>query len=201
MQFIYGTGNPAKLAHMRRMLEGIDIQLRGLATLGMPVPDVPETGVTPLENATLKALAYYRAFQAPVFSCDSGLYIDGLEPARQPGVHVRNVGNRTLSDAEMCAHYAGIARSMGGRCIARYRNGVCAITAPNRVWQDMSEAISGAPFYLVDRPHPARREGYPLDSISVHIDSGAYFYDRAWTEDGDLAQGFRAFFRRVLAES
>ena len=39
----------------------------------------------PLENARQKALAYYRICGQPVFSQDSGLYIEGLPKERQPG--------------------------------------------------------------------------------------------------------------------
>ena len=57
-------------------------------------------------------------------------------------------------------------------------------------------------FYLVSEPHPKRVEGYPLDSLSIHIGSGEYYYDR----DGRSADfsmdswraGFRAFFLEHL---
>lgn len=48
-------------------------------------------GNTPLENARMKALAYYETFRIPVFSCDSGLYFDNVPDEVQPGIHVRNV--------------------------------------------------------------------------------------------------------------
>lgn len=37
----------------------------------------------------------------PVFASDSGLYIEGIEAERQPGVHVRRVGGKELTDEEM----------------------------------------------------------------------------------------------------
>lgn len=39
----------------------------------------------------------------PVFSCDSGLYFDGVHGVQeeiQPGVHVRNVNGRSLLDED-----------------------------------------------------------------------------------------------------
>ena len=66
---------------------------------------MPETGNTPLENARQKAIAYYQVFKMPVFSCDSGLYFDEVPDEIQPGVHVRNVNGRCLSDDEMIAYY------------------------------------------------------------------------------------------------
>jgi len=94
MKLLYGTGNPAKLAAMKSRLEKFDLELIGLSdmkTQGYTIPEVAEDGNTPLENARQKALAYYRAFRIPVFSCDSGLYFDQVPEEVQPGVHVRTI--------------------------------------------------------------------------------------------------------------
>ena len=70
--FIYGTGNPAKLAHMKNMLAPLDVKIIGLKETGIAIPEVNGNGSTPLENARIKALAYYSVLKHPVFSCDSG---------------------------------------------------------------------------------------------------------------------------------
>ena len=54
MKLLYGTGNPAKLSAMKQRLENLDIELIGLKDLaaeGIAIPEVPEDGNTPLENA------------------------------------------------------------------------------------------------------------------------------------------------------
>lgn len=115
MKLLYGTGNLAKLSAMRNRLEQLDIELIGLNDLrveGKNVPEVKEDGNTPLENARLKAMAYYEAFQIPVFSCDSGLYFDNVPNEVQPGVHVRNVNGKCLSDDEMIDYYSGLVSSI-----------------------------------------------------------------------------------------
>jgi HAD superfamily hydrolase (TIGR01509 family) len=117
---IYGTGNPAKLDHMRRILAPMNLGLIGAKETGAVLPDVNESGDKPLENARIKAYAYYEALKRPVFACDSGLYIDGLPDSEQPGVHVRMVGGKRLTDDEMVSHYSAIARRLGGKAIARY---------------------------------------------------------------------------------
>ena len=100
MKLLYGTGNPAKLSAMRKRLESLtekyDIELIGLKDLNTEIPQVPEDGNTPLENAHQKAAAYYEAFHIPVFSCDSGLYFDGISGDIQPGVHVRTIGTMII---------------------------------------------------------------------------------------------------------
>ncbi len=129
MKLLYGTGNPAKLSAMNSRLEQLDIELIGLNDLkveGYSFPKVSENGNTPLENARLKALAYYEAFHMPVFSCDSGLYFDDVPNEVQPGVHVRNVNGKCLSDEEMIEYYTGLVKRYGN-LVARYRNAICFV--------------------------------------------------------------------------
>ena len=101
MKLLYGTGNPAKLEAMKARLKILGIELIGLRDLKREIPDIMEDGKTPLENARKKALGYYHAYHMPVFSCDSGLYIDELPQNLQPGVHVRMINGKRLSD-KMC---------------------------------------------------------------------------------------------------
>ena len=48
MKLLYGTGNPAKLSSMKKRLKKLEIELIGLKDLDCAIPDVPETGKTPL---------------------------------------------------------------------------------------------------------------------------------------------------------
>ncbi len=56
MKLLYGTGNPAKLEYIRKCLSQITVEIIGLKDLKMDIPDVPEDGNTPLENARQKAV-------------------------------------------------------------------------------------------------------------------------------------------------
>ena len=177
MQIIYGTGNMAKVKHMQSMLQNTGIDIIGIKEVLSEVPHVDESGNDPLENAYIKACTYYEILRRPVFSCDSGLYIEGLEDRRQPGVHVRNINGKTLTDEEMIEHYSGLARQLGGSCIAQYRNAICLITGSGRIIKYMGEDIFGERFIITTAPHKNRNEGYPLDSLSIDMDSGKYYYD------------------------
>lgn len=137
MKLLYGTGNLAKLSAMRNRLEQLDIELIGLNDMraeGKIVPKVIEDGNTPLENARLKAMAYYEAFQIPVFSCDSGLYFDNVPDEVQPGVHVRNVNGKCLSDDEMIDYYSGLVKAYGN-LVARYRNAICFVMDNTHIYE------------------------------------------------------------------
>ena len=88
MQILYGTTNQGKLESMRKITDTLGVELIGLKELDQPIPVVEESGKNPLENAEIKARAYYKAFGMPVFSCDSGLYFDELDEEEQPGIYV-----------------------------------------------------------------------------------------------------------------
>lgn len=203
MKLLYGTGNPAKLESMRSRLVNLDIELLGLQDLmaeGKNIPKVPEDGNTPLENARQKAGAYYKAFGMPVFSCDSGLYFDNVPDEVQPGVHVRNVNGKCLTDDEMIAYYAGLAQTYGD-LKARYRNAICFVKDAEHIYEAMEPSMASEPFLLTDRPHSTiRKEGFPLDSLSVDIRTGRYYYDLPPVRLDQVAveDGFLEFFRKVL---
>lgn len=205
MKLLYATGNPAKFTAMQNRLSELGIELislRDLRAQGIPIPDVPETGNTPLENARQKALAYYEAFRMPVFSCDSGLYFEDVSEEIQPGVHVRTVNGVYLTDEQMLAHYTGLVKRYG-RLTAKYRNAICYVQDGEHVYEAMEPDMESEKFWLTDKPHSSiRRAGFPLDSISLDPRTGQYFYDLPETAVDQVAveEGFLTFFRRILQE-
>lgn len=201
MKLLYGTGNLAKLEAMRRRLSCLDLEILGLTDMDEKAPAVPETGNTPLENARQKALAYYKAFGMPVFSCDSGLYFDGLPDEIQPGVHVRTVNGKYLTDEEMLAHYSGLAKKYGD-LKARYRNAVCLVLDETQIYESMDESLASKCFLLTSVPCSAiLHKGFPLDSLSIDIETGKYFYelDREEMDQVAVEDGFLQFFRQLYS--
>ncbi len=198
---LFGTGNSSKLSTMRESLEGLDIELLSLRDMAKSPPDVDESGSSPLENARIKALAYYRYYGIPVFSLDSGLFFENVPDELQPGVHVRNIAGKHLSDNEMIAYYAALAREYGGRLTARYKNALCLVMSENEIYQSMDESLWGKAFYLTDTPHKRmHQEGFPLDRLSVDIASGEYYYDLPQSVESSMNIGFRSFFVKYLKE-
>ena len=203
MMLLYGTGNLAKLSAMRNRLERLGIELIGLNDLraeGKNIPEIIEDGNTPLENARLKAMAYYEAFQIPVFSCDSGLYFDNVPDEVQPGVHVRNVNGKCLSDDEMIDYYSGLVK-IYGNLVARYRNAICFIMDDAHIYEAMESSMESEKFILTDKPHSTiRKEGFPLDSISLDIKTNKYYYDlpEDRLEQVAVEDGFLQFFKNIL---
>lgn len=203
MKLLYGTGNRAKLSAMRSRLKQLDIELIGLDDLraeGKTIPQVVEDGKSPLENARLKATAYYEAFHIPVFSCDLGLYFDNVPEAIQPGVYVRNVNGKCLTDDEMIDYYSGLVK-IYGNLVARYRNAICFVQDDTHIYEAMEPSMESEKFILTDKPHSiVRKKGFPLDSISLDIKTNKYYYDLLTDrlEQVAVEDGFLDFFKRIL---
>lgn len=199
MKILYGTGNPAKLSAMRRRLEKPGIEIIGLKEINMAIPDVVEDGNTPLENARKKAFAYYKAFHMPVFSCDSGLYFENVPEEVQPGVHVRTVNGKYLSDEEMLSYYAGMAMKYGD-LTAWYKNAICFVKDEEHIYEAMENSMESKKFIITSKPHKTSKKGFPLDSLSIDIKTGKYYYDLPENELDQVAveDGFLEFFKRIL---
>lgn len=201
MKFLYGTKNEAKLAAMRRTLSSLDIEIIGLNDLNKMIPEVVEHGSSPLENARIKAMAYYKEFQMPVFSCDSGLYFEGLQDKLQPGVHVRTINGVYLSDDELTEYYSNFAKKYGD-ITARYKNAIYLVMDDNTTYDSMEDNLSGDSFIITSIPHKKRVKGFPLDCLSIHIPTGKYYYDlEQCNVDSSMEDGFFEFFNMVLSNN
>ena len=202
MKILYGTTNKGKLQAMRTALQTFDIELIGLKDIESELPSINENGKTPLENAEIKARAYYEAFHIPVFSCDSGLYFDELEEEEQPGLHVRRINGKVLTDDEMIRYYSSLSESHGGRITGRYRNAIYFILDENHHYSSMDMSIATEPFILGTEPHSKRVDGFPLDSLSIDIETGKYYYDLQVKDvSTSVDDGVRAFFGAILLEN
>ncbi len=63
----------------------------------------------------------------------------------------------------------------------------------------MDMSIATEPFTLVAEPHAKRVEGFPLDSLSVDIGSGKYYYDLEVKDvSTSVDDGIRSFFSEIL---
>lgn len=208
MRLLYATTNQAKLESMRRITKILGVEIIGLNELkklsefaNVQLPQIDETGNNPLENAIIKARAYYDTLKIPLFSCDSGLYFDDLEASLQPGTHVRRVNGAELTDMQMVEYYADLAHKNGGKLKARYKNAICLILDEQNIFTCMDESLEIPPFYMVSTPHSVIVKGFPLDSLSVDIATGKYYQDMQdnLAVDKDTIEiGFANFFSASL---
>lgn len=138
--------------------------------------------------------------QLSLIPCGSGLFFEKFEPSQQPGTHVRRVNGRELTDEEMTAYYAGLARQHGGLLTGYYQNAICFVVDENHVFRSMDKSLSTETFIMTDKPHPRKVKGFPMDRLSIDIKTGKYYYD---LPERDVAQftfeGTRRFFQRVFS--
>jgi XTP/dITP diphosphohydrolase len=87
LKLLLGTRNKGKVAELRAILKGLDVDLEAVDDLADPPPDPPEDAPTYAENAIFKALSYARSTGIPTIADDSGLEVDALGGA--PGVRSR----------------------------------------------------------------------------------------------------------------
>ena len=210
MKLLYGTNNQAKLESMKRVTNQLGIEIFGFSDLkimpdfkNVKLPDIEETGKNPLENAIIKAKEYYKFLRIPLFSCDSGLYFENVDEDLQPGTYVRRVRGKELSDVQMVEYYGNLAKNHGGKLVAKYKNAICLILGENQLFTRMDESIEIGPFYMVDKPHEKIVPGFPLDALSVDIETGKYFQDmdeNLAVDKSVIEQGFTKFFEEVLGK-
>ena len=163
MRLLFATGNRAKVRHYGERLAERGIEIVTLSDLGIQC-DVDESGKDPVENAVIKAEAYHKASGLPTIAMDDGLYLDAVPEKLQPGTHVRRVGERELTDAEMIEHYLDLVNRFGtnGFLQGYFLKGV-AVSTEERTYSYGMKSYR----CFCNRQSEKRETGYPLASIQM----------------------------------
>src|SRR5688572_8916240 len=96
MRVVVATGNPGKLQELRAMLEPLAIEVVPLSQFTRTA--VPETGLTFVENAIIKARHAAQLAKLPAIADDSGLEVDALQGA--PGIYSARYAGEHASDED-----------------------------------------------------------------------------------------------------
>ena len=172
MKVLFATTNPAKIGKYKKELEANGIELITIKDLGFEL-NIEETGKDAIENAYIKAKAYYDKTQITTIGMDNNLFIEELPKEKQPGTHVRRVNGKELSDDEMIKYYTNLVKKYGGKLTAKWVYGM--VICSNKGRKDYT--WSKDDFYFVDKPSIKKNPGYPLDSISVMPEFNKYFVE------------------------
>lgn len=166
MKLLYATTNKAKFQTMKEAFVGKNVELSYLSDF-ITLEAAPETGNTSLENAISKAKFYYDILKIPLFSCDTALEIENLPEHLKPGVNVRRVNGKNLTDKEMIVYYGELAKQFG-KLKCRYRNAVCLILSDHEIFASDHDTLSSSYFYIHEKPvRPADPvKGFPLDCLT-----------------------------------
>jgi XTP/dITP diphosphohydrolase len=104
---VLASSNPGKVREIARLLSGVHLTV--VPQSSYDVPEAPETGLTFVENAILKARNASRHTGLPAIADDSGLEVDALDGA--PGVHSARYAGENGSDE---ANVAKLLRELAG---------------------------------------------------------------------------------------
>lgn len=181
---LFATGNESKAKRFKDGLLRNGIEIITIKDIDEDI-EVSEDGKDAIENALIKARAYAKVLDIPVFAMDDSLYIDNIPDDKQPGLYVRRVNGKRLSDEEMLTYYSNLAHEYGedGKLTCRWVYGIAVIN--NGV--ESTYTWNKDDFYIVDKPSDKVDPGYPLNTISINKKLNKYFTDMT-KEDYDTVK-------------
>lgn len=171
---LFATENESKCERFKNALLKNNIEIITINDIDKK-QDIIENGKDAIENALIKARAYAKVCDIPVFAMDDNLYIDNLPKEKQPGMYVRRVNGKRLTDDEMIEYYSNLAKVYGekGRLTCRWVYGIAIINNGH----EYTYTWSKEDFYIVDKPSNKINPGYPLNTISINKKLNKYFTD------------------------
>lgn len=174
-KIVFATGNPTKGKRFSKGLLKYDIEVLTLKDLDVSI-DVNENGKNVIENALLKARECYKKTKMSSIGMDDSLYLENVPDEKQPGLFVRRVNGKTLTDEEMINHYTGLVKKYGidGRINCKWIYGLAVIDENGN---ENVYAWNKDDFYMVSVVSDKINPGYPLNSISKYKLIDKYFTD------------------------
>ena len=137
MNAIVATRNPGKVREIRRVLKGLEVEIRSLKDFP-DVPSIEEDGKSFAENALKKARFYAKYFGEIAIADDSGLEVDALKGA--PGIYSARYVRERASDREnnqkLLKEMEGVPLSRRG---ATFRCSIAIVSPDGR-----EKAVEGA---------------------------------------------------------
>ncbi len=161
-ELLYATNNPGKIIEVTKLLDYNRIKVVSPADLNIKL-EVPESGNSLEENATLKTVAYLVVSGGRlVLADDTGLEIDAL--GGEPGIHVRRWrdGQTEMKDEEIIAYclrrMEGIPFNQRG---ARFRT-VLILGRSNGKTEIYDGTLKGK---ILEKADDLRIKGFPFESL------------------------------------
>lgn len=157
---VVATTNPHKVRELREVLAPLGYALRGLAELGVDLPEPVEDADTFEGNARIKARAYAHALGLPCVAEDSGLEVDALGGA--PGVYsARYAGVDGTREERDRANNEKLLRELAVHGVtaasARFVCAICLAAPDGTVLFETRGTYEGT---ITDRPRGENGFGY-----------------------------------------
>ncbi|MBC7471735.1 MAG: class I tRNA ligase family protein [candidate division SR1 bacterium] len=188
-EIVIGTTNKGKIDRWKHQLNITGVKLVSAGDLGLTVGEIVENGNSELENARIKAKAFWQMAQKPSISGDSGIYLEGVPVNEQPSQNTKRAAGVVETDDE-----AMIWQKMVDFYISRVEkygiNGEL-----NAYFLDVFSLYDGFNFYDVEVKrsiiitnqitYPDRKV-FPLCNIYKVPKNGKYYYDLSSEEMDDF---------------
>jgi len=172
MKILFATTNQAKIKKYAEALAKKNIELITIKDLNLQL-EIDENGKDAIENAIIKAKAYYEATGITTIGMDNTLFIENLPEEKQPGTHVRRINGKELNDEEMIEYYTNLVKENGEKLIVKWVYGMAICNGK----EIKTHTWSKDHFYFIDKPSNMRNPGYPLDSISIIPEFNKYLVE------------------------
>ena len=124
IELFFATKNKDKIIKMKNRLKDLDIKVITPYDINVNI-EIEEKGNNVIENATLKAKAYFDKIKIPTIATDSSLYVEKFEV--QPGLFIKRINGVTLNDDELEEYYINELNKVGGSSRAFYVTGLVLV--------------------------------------------------------------------------
>ena len=172
MKVLFATTNEAKIKRYAEEIRKYGIEVLTIKDLDFKL-DVDENGKDAIENAYIKAKAYYDKTGVITIGMDNNLFFENVPDEIQPGVYVRRINGKELNDEEMIEYYSNLANKFGGKIESCWVYGMVVYNGTLKKEYSWKKDK----FYIINTPSTKRNPGYPLDSISILPELDKYFVD------------------------
>ncbi|NJK71372.1 MAG: class I tRNA ligase family protein, partial [Thermales bacterium] len=95
---LLATTNQAKIDRYKNFINFNGVNLKSPKEMGIEDIVVEETGENELENARIKAKAYWNRIQEPTLGADTGIYLEGVPEELQPGKDTKRAAGVSEDD-------------------------------------------------------------------------------------------------------
>ncbi len=174
-KIVFATGNESKSRRFSKGLLEKQIEVVSLKDLNIEL-NIVEDGKTAIENALIKARECFKQTNLPCIGMDDTLYLEGVPENKQPGLYVRRVNGKTLTDEEMIEHYTNLVKEYGKNGILNCK-WIYGLAVIDENGNENTYTWNKDNFYMVETKSNKINPGYPLNSISKYKGIDKYFTD------------------------
>ena len=166
-KILIGTGNQAKFATYKKLLEGTGLEVISAKDLNIPEPE--EKAETFEEEAVKKATYYFQKSGIPAIGDDGGCEIEALNG--EPGIHSNRWIGRKMTDDEIISE---VFKRMQGKSNRNAKHSiVMALATPFGVFTSTGE-IAGV---IPDEPSQKKYPNFPYRSVLFLPNYNKYWGD------------------------